>query len=81
MSTLKKPLFVNGMYNRECKNCRADFVREVSNGAESFKLWTTTEKKEYPQNEHDKFWLYVEVNNYLVPVKLTEWNFVDHLGF
>lgn len=23
MSTLKKPLFINGMYNREGKNCRA----------------------------------------------------------
>lgn len=33
MSTLKKPLFINGMYNREGKNCRADFVREVSNGS------------------------------------------------
>lgn len=81
MSTLKKPLFVNGMYNREGKNCRADFVREVSNGAQSFKLWTTAEKNRSPQNEHDKFWLYVEVNNYLVPVKLTEWNLVNHLGF
>lgn len=81
MSTLKKPLFINSMYNREGKNCRADFVREVSNGAQSFKLWTTTEKSRYPQNEHDKFWLYVEVNNYLVPVNLTEWNLVNHLGF
>lgn len=81
MSTLKKPLFINGMYNREGKNCRADFVREVSNGAQTFKLWTTTEKNRYPQNEYDKFWLYVEVNNYLIPVKLTEWNLVNHLGF
>lgn len=81
MSTLKKPLFINGMYNREGKNCRADFVREVSNGAQSFRLWTTTKKKKYPQNEHDEFWLYVEVNNYLVPLKLTEWNLVNHLGF
>lgn len=81
MSILKKPLFINGMYNREGKNCRADFVREVSNGAESYKLWTTTEKREYPQNEHDKFWLYVEVNNYLVPVNLTDWGLANHLGF
>ena len=81
MSTLKKPLFVNGMYNREGKNCRADFVREVSNGAQSFKLWTTTEKNRYPRNEHDKFYLYVEINNYLLPVKLTDWNLVNHLGF
>ena len=81
MSTLKKPLFIDGMYNREGKNCRADFVREVSNGAQTFKLWTTTEKNRYPQNEYDKFWLYVEVNNYLIPVKLTEWNLVNHLGF
>lgn len=81
MSTLKKPLFINGMYNREGKNCRADFVREVSNGAQSFRLWMTTEKKEYPQNEYDEFWLYVEANNYLVPVNLTEWNLVKHLGF
>lgn len=38
MSTLKKPLFVNGMYNRDGKNCRADFVREVSNGAHGVKI-------------------------------------------
>lgn len=81
MSTLKKPLFINGMYNREGKNCRADFVREVSNGAQSFKLWTTTEKNVHPNDERDKFYLYVEVNNYLVPLKLTEWNLVNHLGF
>lgn len=81
MSTLKKPLFVNGMYNREGKNCRADFVREVSNGAQSFKLWTTTEKNRYPQNEHDKFLLYVEVNNYLVPLRMTDYKFTDVLGF
>lgn len=81
MSTLKKPLFINGMYNREGKNCRADFVREVSNGAESFKLWTTTEKNRYPQNEHDKFLLYVEVNNYLVPLRMTDYKFTDVLGF
>lgn len=81
MSTLKKPLFINGMYNREGKNCRADFVREVSNNTQSFKLWTTTEKNAYPNDERDKFYLYVEVNNYLVPLKLTEWNLVNHLGF
>lgn len=81
MSTLKKPLFINGMYNREGKNCRADFVREVSNGAQSFKLWTTTKKNVYPNDERDKFYLYVEVNNYLVPLKLTEWSLVNHLGF
>lgn len=81
MSTLKKPLFINGMYNREGKNCRADFVREVSNGAQSFKLWTTTEKNRYPQNEHDKFLLYVEVNNYLVPLRMTDYKFTDVLGF
>lgn len=81
MSTLRKPLFINGMYNREGKNCRADFVREVSNGAQSFKLWTTTEKNVYPKDERDKFWLYVEVNNYLIPINLTEWNLVNHLGF
>ena len=81
MSTLKKPLFINGMYNREGKNCRADFVREVSNGAESYKLWTTTEENAYPQNEHDKFYLYVEINNYLLPLKLTEWSLVEHLGY
>lgn len=81
MSTLKKPLFVNGMYNREGKNCRADFVREVSNGAQSFKLWTTTEKNRSPQNERDRYFLYVEINNYLVPLRMTDYKFTDVLGF
>ena len=81
MSTLKKPLFVNGMYNREGKNCRADFVREVSNGAESYKLWTCTDKNQYPANERDRYFLYVEINNYLVPLRMTDYKFTDVLGF
>lgn len=81
MSTLKKPLFINGMYNREGKNCRADFVREVSNGAESYKLWTCTEKNQYPANERDRYFLYVEINNYLVPLRMTDYKFTDVLGF
>lgn len=44
MSTLKKPLFINGMYNREGKNCRADFVREVSNGTGSTKIYEIIEQ-------------------------------------
>lgn len=81
MSTLKKPLFINGMYNREGKNCRADFVREVSNGAESYKLWTCTDKNQYPANERDRYFLYVEINNYLVPLRMTDYKFTDVLGF
>jgi hypothetical protein len=81
MSTLKKPLFINGMYNREGKNCRADFVREVNNGAESYKLWTCTEKNQYPANERDRYFLYVEINNYLVPLRMTDYKFTDVLGF
>ena len=81
MSTLKKPLFINGMYNREGKNCRADFVREVSNGAESYKIWTCTEKNQYPANERDRYFLYVEINNYLVPLRMTDYKFTDVLGF
>lgn len=81
MSTLKKPLFINGMYNREGENCRADFVREVSNGAESYKLWTCTDKNQYPANERDRYFLYVEINNYLVPLRMTDYKFTDVLGF
>lgn len=81
MSTLKKPLFINGMFNRDGKNCRADFVREVSNGVESYKLWTCTEKNQYPANERDKYFLYVDVNGYLVPLRMTDYKFIDVLGF
>lgn len=81
MSTLKKPLFINGMFNRDGKNCRADFVREVSNGAESYKLWTCTEKNQFPANERDRYFLYVDVNGYLVPMRMTDYKFTDVLGF
>lgn len=81
MSTLKKPLFINGMFNRNGKNCRADFVREVSNGAESYKLWTYTDKNQYPSNERDRYFLYVDVNGYLVPLRMTDYKFTDVLGF
>lgn len=81
MSTLKKPLFFNGMFNRDGKNCRADFVREVSNGVELYKLWICAVKNQYPANERDKYFLYVEINNYLVPLRMTDYKFTDVLGF
>ena len=81
MSTLKTPLFVNGMFNRSSKHCRADFLRTVSNGEQSFNLWTTDEKRQYPQGEKDVYLLFVEVNDYLVPLRMTEHFLIDRLGY
>ena len=53
---LMKPLFNdNGNYNEEGKMMRAVLEREVSNGAESYRLWRSDGKPEleYPRAAND----------------------------
>lgn len=81
--TLMKPLFYNGMFNRDGRRMRAVFDREVSNGEETFRLYRKDGKQdvEYPRTETDKYLLYVEQNGYLVSLQCTEYQMVSDCGF
>lgn len=80
---LMKPLFYNGMFNRDGRRMRAVFDREVSNGEETFRLYRKDGKQdvEYPRTETDKYLLYVEQNGYLVSLQCTEYQMVSDCGF
>lgn len=81
--TLLKPLFCDGMFNRDGRRMRAVFDREVSNGEETFRLYRKDGKPdfEYPRTETDKYQLYVEQNGYLLPLQCTEYQMVSDCGF
>lgn len=79
---LKKPLFYDGMFNREGRSMRAAFVKEVSNGADTFYLWQSAGQPDLscPRAENDAFILYVEINSYLAPLQMTEYQLIEDCG-
>lgn len=80
--TLMKPLFCDGMFNRDGRRMRAVFDCEVSNGEKTFRLYRKDGKPdiEYPRTETDKYLLYVEQNGYLVSLQCTEYQMVSDCG-
>lgn len=83
MSTLMKPLFVEGMYNRTNKRMRAVFLKEITDGTTTYRLWRRDGKpdKAYPENDADKYYLHIEVNNILVPLGMTECDLTKRVGW
>ena len=59
---LMTPLFYRDNFNTDGKKMRALFLREVSNGTDTYRLWRRDGKpdREYPQGEGDAYILYVE---------------------
>ena len=80
---LMTPLFYQGNYNADGKKMRALFLREVSNGTETYRLWRRDGKpdREYPQGEEDAYILYVEQGGYLAPLHMTDYYMVNHCGY
>lgn len=80
---LMTSLFYKDMFNREGRKMRAVFEREVSNGTETYRIWRSAGKPDldYPRAENDKYILHVELNGYLVPLRLTDYTLIDICGF
>ena len=80
---LMMPLFVDGMYNRDGRRMRAVLVKEVSDGTTSYRLWRKDGKPEveYPRCDNDRYILHVEVNGYLIPLQMTEFQMIDNCGY
>lgn len=76
---LMTPLFYDGNYNVEKKRMRAVLEREVSNGAASYRLWRSDGKPdlEYPRAANDAYILHVEVNDHLVPLQMTDYDYCE----
>lgn len=80
---LMTPLFDGGMYNRTGRRMRAVFIKEVSDGATTYRLWRKDGKPEieYPRCDNDRYILHVEVNSYLIPLRMTEFQMIDNCGY
>ena len=82
-ASLMTPLFYQDSFNADGKKMRALFLREVSNGTETYRLWRRDGKpdREYPQGEGDAYILYVEQGSYLAPLRMTDYYMVNHCGY
>lgn len=80
---LMRPLFYDGNFNAKGRRMQAFFVREVSNGTDSYRLWQRAGKPDldYPRAENDAYTLYVELGEYLAPLRMTEYSLIDHCGY
>lgn len=78
MSKLMKPLFINGMYNREGKCIRANYLKTIG----EYPLWTAEGKpdKDYSRIENDKYYLYIQSGNWLIPCGHTEYDLEIRAG-
>ena len=83
MSKLMKPLFVNGMYNREGKRIRANYLKTITDNNTEYSLWINDGKpdKDYASNEKDKYYLYILVNDWLVMTGYTEHELEQRAGY
>ena len=80
---LKKPLFIGGNYNRTGKRMRSILDREISNGTDIYRLWRSAGKPEvdYPRANNDRYLLYIEIGDFLAPLRMTEFFLIDRCGY
>lgn len=83
ITKLMKPLFVNGMYNREGKRIRASYLKTISHNNNEYPLWVASGKpdKDYTKNENDKYYLHIQVNDWLIMTGFTEYELKQRAGY
>lgn len=83
ITKLMKPLFVNGMYNREGKRIRASYLKTISHNNNEYPLWVASGKpdKDYAKNENDKYYLHIQVNDWLIMIGFTEYELKQRAGY
>lgn len=81
-TNFSKPLFVNGNFNRAGKRSHFAFVKELPTVSGSVRLWRHAgePENEYPETDTDLYYLFVEVGEYLVPLRLTEYTLEKQTG-
>lgn len=74
-ATLMKPLFCNGMFNREGKRIRAKHFKTITDGQDTYSLWVNAGKpdRDYVKNERDQYYLHLEYNSYIINMGTTDY--------
>lgn len=82
-ANLMTPLFYQDNFNVAGKKIRAVFLREVTNGTDSYRLWRRDGKpdRQYPQGKGDDYILYVELHGYLATLRTTDYDLIDRCGY
>ena len=77
-SKLMKPLFINGMYNKDGKRIRANYIKTIG----EYPIWINAGKpdKDYGRNEKDKYYLYIQHGDWLVITGYTEYDLIQRAG-
>ena len=80
---LMKPLFYCGNFNAGGKRMKAVLVKEVSDGANAYRLWRSSgvPDRDYPRAENDTHILHVETGEYLAPLGMTEYELIGRCGY
>ena len=74
-----KPLFVNGMYNRESKRIRVNYLKTIG----EYPLWIENGKpnKDYTKEENNKYYIYIQVGDYIFTEGETEFEIIQRSGY
>jgi len=77
-----KPIFIDGMFNREGKRVRARQVKTITVDGKEYSLWESAGKPEndYPREDNDKYYLMLLANDYLIPCGETEYGLSIRAG-
>lgn len=80
---LMKPLFVNGMFNRDGKRIRAKYLKTLVHSGIEYPLWISSGKneKDYTHNANDTHYLMIEFGEYLIPCGETEHDLEQRSGY
>lgn len=79
---LMKPLFIDGMFNREGKRIRAKYIKTISCEGAVYPLWINSGKpdKDYTKNPDDQYYLYIQVGDFIVMTGYTEYDLETRSG-
>lgn len=79
---LMPTLFYNGNYNRDGHRMRAVFVKEITDGTDTFRLWRSAGQQEvgYPRDDDDTHYLWIELHGILATIGLTMRGLMDNTG-
>ncbi len=79
MAKLMKPLFINGMFNKEGKRIRVNYFKTVGD----YPLWIEDGKpnKDYARNPQDKYYIYIQVGEYIFTDGETEYDIIQRAGY
>lgn len=79
MAKLMKPLFIDGDFNKDNKRIRVNYLKTVGD----YPLWVEDGKpnKDYTKNPLDRYYIYIQIGDYIFSCGETEYNMVQRVGY